>query len=93
MAKTGNNMERLESYTSVDLRVDTRAATGSRMTYYTADERYVITGVPGKPVKVLEGCHETTGMTLTFFKSTDRIIVEGNEERRTETKNAGPCPP
>ena len=91
MAKTGNGMERLEAYTNVDLHVDTRAATGSRLTYYTADERYVITGVPGKPVKVIEGCHETTGMTLTFFKSTDRIIVEGNEERRTETKRAGPC--
>jgi lipopolysaccharide export system protein LptA len=91
MARTGNGMERLEAYTNVDLHVDVRAATGSRLTYYTADERYVITGVPGKPVKVIEGCHETTGMTLTFFKSTDRIIVEGNEERRTETKRAGPC--
>ena len=91
MAKTGNGMERLEAFTNVDLHVDTRAATGSRLIYYTADERYVITGVPGKPVKVIEGCHETTGMTLTFFKSTDRIIVEGNEERRTETKRAGPC--
>jgi lipopolysaccharide export system protein LptA len=91
MAPAGNSMERLEAYMQVDLRVDARVATGSRMTYYSADERYVITGVPGKPVKVLEGCHETTGMTLTFFKSTDRIIVEGNEERRTETKKTG-CP-
>jgi hypothetical protein len=91
MAATGNSMDRLEAFMYVDLHVDIRAATGSRLTYYTAEERYVITGVPGKPVKVIEGCRETTGMTLTFFKSTDRIIVEGNEERRTETKRAGPC--
>ena len=30
--------------------------------------------------------------TLTFFKSADRIIVDGNEELRTQTKRGGPCP-
>jgi hypothetical protein len=24
---------------------------------------------------------------LTFFKSTDRIIVDGNEQQRTQTRN------
>jgi hypothetical protein len=29
---------------------------------------------------------------LTFFKSTDRIIVDGNEQKRTETQFK-PCAP
>jgi hypothetical protein len=28
---------------------------------------------------------------LTFFKAADRIIVDGNEEIRTQTKTGGPC--
>ena len=31
------------------------------------------------------------GKTLTFFKAADRIIVDGNEEIRTQTKSGGPC--
>ena len=42
-------------------------------------------------VKVVDECRETTGKTLTFFKSTDRIIVDGLDELRTQTKSSGPC--
>jgi len=60
-----------------------------RLTYFAADERYVMTGLP---VKIEEECRETTGRTLTFFKSADRIIVDGNERKRTEVKGgATPC--
>ncbi|RPJ63381.1 MAG: LPS export ABC transporter periplasmic protein LptC [Acidobacteria bacterium] len=68
---------------------DGRRATGLRLTYFAADERYVMTGLP---VKIEEECRETTGRTLTFFKSADRIIVDGNERKRTEVKGgATPC--
>jgi lipopolysaccharide export system protein LptA len=86
-------MERLEAYDTITLRLDTRVATGSRLTYFAADERYVLSGTAAVPVKVVETCRETSGQTLTFFKSADRIIVDGNEERRTQTKSGGgPCP-
>jgi hypothetical protein len=46
----------------------------------------------GLPVKIEEECRETTGRTLTFFKSADRIVVDGNEQKRTEVKGAtAPC--
>jgi hypothetical protein len=44
------------------------------------------------PVTIVEGCRQTTGRTLTFFKSTDNIIIDGNEEIRTRTTSGGPCP-
>ena len=37
-------------------------------------------------------CRGTTGRTLTFFKSTDTIRVDGNDQNRTETQ-IKPCPP
>jgi len=85
-------MERLEAFDDVSLRLDTRLATSARLTYFADEERYVLTGTPTVPVKVTEACRETLGQTLTFFKTADRIIVDGNEERRTQTKTGGgPC--
>jgi lipopolysaccharide export system protein LptA len=84
--------KQLEAYTNVTVRVDTRVATGARLTYFSEDERYLLSGAPNVGVKVVDGCRVTTGKTLTFFKSADRIIVDGNEELRTQTKRGGPCP-
>jgi lipopolysaccharide export system protein LptA len=87
----GKRVDRLEAYTSVDVRLDTRRATGNRLTYHAGDERYVMTGVATVPVTIIESCRETTGRTVTFFKSADRVIVDGNEETRTQSRRGGPC--
>ena len=91
LAQGASRVERLEAYTNVNARVDTRVATGGRLTYYADDERYVLVGASPVPVKVVDSCRETSGKTLTFFKTADRIIVDGNEEIRTQTKSGGPC--
>jgi lipopolysaccharide export system protein LptA len=91
LAPKESRAERLEAYTNVSARVDTRVATGGRLTYYAEDERYVLVGASPVPVRVVDRCRETSGKTLTFFKTADRIIVDGNEEIRTQTKSGGPC--
>jgi hypothetical protein len=60
------------------------------MVYTTSDEKYVIVGTP---VKIVDECErETTGRTLTFIKSTDNIVVDGNRQTRTQTKGGnGKC--
>ena len=92
LAKDASRVERLEAYTDVNLRLDMRVATGDRLTYFAEDERYVMTGIATVPVKIVEECRETSGRTVTFFKSAERIIVDGNEVVRTESKRSGPCP-
>jgi LPS export ABC transporter protein LptC len=87
LAEKGGHIDRLEAYTNVSMKLDTRTAVGERLTYFASEERYVMSGAGTKSVKVIESCAETTGRTLTFFKSTDRIIVDGNEEIRTQTRN------
>ncbi len=81
-------IDRAEAYGTVRVRLDARVATGQRLSYYAADQRYVMSG---GIVKVVEECRETTGRTLTFFKSADRIFVDGNEQIRTQTKSGGTC--
>ena len=92
LAKTASRAERLEAYVEVNVRLETRIATGDRLTYFAEDERYVMTGIATVPVTIVEECRETTGRTVTFFKSAERVIVDGNEEVRTQSSRGGPCP-
>jgi LPS export ABC transporter protein LptC len=92
LAKSASRTERLEAYTSVDVRLDTRIATGDRLTYDAGAERYTMTGVATVPVKIIDECRETIGRTVTFFKSGERIIVDGNEQVRTESRRGAACP-
>jgi len=92
LATAGSTIDRLEAYTDVNLKVDTRTATGARLTYFADEQRYLMTGTGASPVKVVENCRQTSGRTLIFFKATDRIVVDGNEEIRTQT-TGGTCSP
>lgn len=91
LSKAGGGAERLDGYDNVTVRLDMRTATGARLTYFAGDGRYEMTGASAIPVKVVEACQETTGKTVVFFKANDRIIVDGNEEIRTQTRRGAPC--
>ena len=89
LTAAGREIDRLDATGAVTVRLDTRVATGEALVYHTAEARYEMRGTP---VRLVEECRETTGRTLTFFKATDRILVDGNEETRTQTKGGGKCP-
>ncbi len=88
LVEGGGSLEKAEAYERVSLTADARTAKGQRMTYFAADERYLMTG---SPVSIVEECRETTGKTLTFYRSVDRVLVDGVEERRTQTLDGGAC--
>jgi LPS export ABC transporter protein LptC len=87
---SGDELERAEGFEDVTLREQNRETTGTKMVYTTANETYVVTGAP---VKIVDECkRETTGKTLTFNKGTDRIVVDGSAQIRTQTKGGnGNC--
>jgi lipopolysaccharide export system protein LptA len=85
-----DDLERAEAYDNVTLRDKNRTITGTRLTYTTADGRYVVVGAP---VKDLDECRrETVGRTLTYLKSSETITIDGNEQTRTQTKGSAQCP-
>jgi LPS export ABC transporter protein LptC len=91
LVEGGGALERAEGYGHVTTTVQQpqkRTATGDEMKYFAADERYVMTGAP---VTIVDECGESKGKTLTFFKSADRMIVDGNERTRTQTKGGAKC--
>jgi lipopolysaccharide transport protein LptA len=86
----GDELDRAEAYESVTLSEQRRKTTGDRMTYLSEEERYVITGTP---VRIVDECNrETLGRTLTLFRATDRVLVDGNEQMRTRTQGSAACP-
>lgn len=90
LAKAENALDRLEANGAVNALVDKRTVTGARLTYSPADEKYVVTGAP---VRMIDAdCQETTGKTLTFWKASDRVQVDGNNTVRVLTKGGGKCP-
>ena len=87
---SGDELERAEAYENLTLREQSRETKGAKLIYTTSDETYVVTGAP---VKIVDQCQrETVGRTLTFNKGTDRVIVDGNSQIRTQTKGGnGKC--
>ncbi len=80
----GSEVDHLEAYTGVNLRTpDGRKASGSRLTYVAKIDQYTMSGLP---VTLEDETGQTTGNSLIFFRSTDRILVDGKEQRRTELK-------
>jgi len=48
--------------------------------------------VVGVPVTIVDDCgRETRGKTLTYVKTADTIVVDGNEQTRTQTKGNSKC--
>jgi LPS export ABC transporter protein LptC len=90
MVEGGGALERVEGYKDVVLKADDRTAVGERMTYFAADEKYLMTG-PSVSIDEPKECRKTTGKSLTFWRSTDRLLVDGNEEKRTQTLDGGTC--
>ncbi len=90
LKESGDELERAEAFENLTLREQNRETKGNKMVYTTATETYVISGTP---VKIVDECQrETTGRTLTFNKGTDRIVVDGNAQIRTQTKGGnGKC--
>jgi lipopolysaccharide transport protein LptA len=87
---SGNELDRAEAYDKVILKETGRTTTGSRLSYFADDERYMASGTP---VKVVDECDfETAGKTLTFHKAADTITFDGQKQFRTYGKGSGKCP-
>jgi LPS export ABC transporter protein LptC len=87
---SGDELERLEAYEAVTLTDKRYKIAGDRLTYTSADERYLVLGTP---ITITDECSGVTeGRSLTYLKAADRITVDGSEQMRTRTKGGAKCP-
>jgi lipopolysaccharide export system protein LptA len=60
-----------------------RRATGDRLVYTAASDQFVVTGGPPSIFDAERG--KITGVSLTFFRHDDRVLVEGSDSSPTVT--------
>jgi lipopolysaccharide export system protein LptA len=61
-----------------------RRATGEQLVYTAADDKFVLTGGPPSIFDAEHG--KITGVSLTFFRRDDRVLVEGDSKFPTVTQ-------
>lgn len=92
LAGESRALDRMDATGRVTMKVDGRTILGTTLRYAVREERYDVTGTPAAPVTLTRGCDTTTGRTLTWYRGTDRMLIDGRDAARTETKTTtGPC--
>lgn len=80
LARTTNDLDRVEAYGTVTVKEGNRTATGTRLTYTAEDDRYLMTGDVGTPVIVIEqkdkDCSRTQGNELIFRRAIEGISMK-----------------
>jgi len=77
-------VERIIVEDQVVITQPTRHATGERLVYTSADDKFVLTGGPPSIFDAERG--KTTGDSLTFYRHDDRVLVEGRETSPAVTR-------
>jgi lipopolysaccharide export system protein LptA len=70
-----SRVERVVAEGHVLVQQPNRRAQGEKLVYTTADDKFVLTGGPPSIFDAEQG--KVTGVSLTFFRADDRVLVEG----------------
>jgi lipopolysaccharide export system protein LptA len=77
-------VERIVAEGKVVITQPARHATGDRLVYTAAEDKFVLTGGPPSIFDAERG--KITGDSLTFYRHDDRVLVEGRETSPTVTR-------
>ena len=72
---TPGQLDRMVAEGNVLIRQPNRRAEGQKLVYTAADDKFVLTGGPPSIFDAEQG--KITGVSLTFFRRDDRVLVEG----------------
>ncbi len=81
---TRGQVDRIVAEGDIVITQPSRRATGDRLEYVAADDKFVLTGGPPSIFDAEHG--KITGDSLTFFRRDDRVLVEGRETSPTTTR-------
>ena len=76
-------VERIVAQNNVVITQPTRRAVGEQLVYTAAEDKFVLTGGPPSIFDAERG--KITGVSLTFFRHDDRVLIEGNDTSPTIT--------
>jgi lipopolysaccharide export system protein LptA len=79
-----SRLDHMIAYDDVVIQQPGRRADGKKLVYTTADDKFVLTGGPPSIFDAEQG--KITGVSLTFFRRDDRVLVEGEATTPVVTK-------
>lgn len=79
-----SRLDHLIAYDDVAVQQTGRRADGEKLVYTTSDDKFVMTGGPPSIFDAEQG--KITGVSLTFFRGDDRVLVEGEASTSVVTK-------
>jgi lipopolysaccharide export system protein LptA len=77
-------LDHLVAVDDVHIQQPGRQADGQKLVYTAADDKFVLTGGPPSIFDAEQG--KITGVSLTFFRADDRVLVEGEANTPVVTK-------
>jgi lipopolysaccharide export system protein LptA len=77
-------LEKIVAQDQVVITQPNRRATGDLLIYTAQSDKFVLTGGPPSIFDAEHG--QITGVSLTFFRHDDRVLVEGNNSSPTVTQ-------
>jgi len=79
-----SQLDHMIAETNVVVRQPDRRADGQKLVYTAADDRFVLTGGPPSIFDAEQG--KITGDSLTFFRTDDRVLVDGSKNTPVVTQ-------
>jgi lipopolysaccharide export system protein LptA len=83
IAPGGEKLDKIVATSQVVITQPARRGTGDQLVYTADEDKYVLSGGPPSIFDAERG--KITGVSLTFFRTDDRVLVEGNEAYPTVT--------
>jgi len=77
-------LERMVARDNVNIQQPNRRAEGQKLVYTAAEDKFVLTGGPPSIFDAEQG--KITGVSLTFFRRDDRVLVEGEASTGVATQ-------
>jgi len=79
-----SRLDHMVAYDDVVIQQSGRRADGQKLIYTASDDKFVLTGGPPSIFDAEQG--KITGVSLTFFRRDDRVLVEGEASTPVVTK-------
>jgi lipopolysaccharide export system protein LptA len=83
-AASRGRLERIVASEQVEVHQTARQAVGNQLTYSVQEDKFVLTGGPPSIFDAERG--KITGVSLTFYRGDDRVLVEGSNSSPTVTQ-------
>ncbi|MBZ5533788.1 MAG: LPS export ABC transporter periplasmic protein LptC [Acidobacteriia bacterium] len=88
-SQPASQLDRIVAQGDIRIQQPQRRATASQAVYTAGEEKFVLTGVPGKLPSIFDAEHgQISGDSLTFFTHDDRVLVgSGESSHQAQTRN------